>query len=158
VVWGGVELGGGGSGREVWSSQQQLRPSRMTMCCVSMRQAAISPDFPRFQTSLVPTTQPHLASLGAVETRQMSTVSKYRDTVCLSLIYNPKYRTQTAWPPMIRREAASSQSESPPGLAILATPVTHVPWYPDLEPSRQATCLRCASHRRAKPYTTVFPD
>jgi hypothetical protein len=58
VVWGGVELGGGVSGREVWSSQQQLRPSRMTMCCVSMRQAAISPDFPRLQTSLLPLSTP----------------------------------------------------------------------------------------------------
>ena len=43
------------------------------------------------------------------------------------------------------------------GSPSLATQVVRVPWYPHLEPSRQATCLRCASHRRAKPYTTAFP-
>jgi hypothetical protein len=141
---------GGGGGREVSQvvAGVQLRPSRMTMCfdAPASAQTSTRPDFPC--SLCIP-----LASLGASLGLSTAIPFVYRSfTTQNTAVRLPgtlqKHINQLYLP--------QAHPVSFSRLAVLAKQVIHVPWYPYLEPSRQATCLRCASHCRAKPYTTAF--
>jgi hypothetical protein len=118
-----------------------LRPSRMTMCF----DAPASAQTPDFQTSLcIP-----LASLGASLGLSTAIPSVYRSftTKNTAVTLPGSLRKQVCQPSLPQAHLVSFSR-----LALLAKQVIRTM----VSPSRQATCLRCASHCRAKPYTTAF--